>query len=1107
MKKSMIQRLGCLVASISFAFVGATAFADAWFTAKESKSSDLLTTGGTWTKDDASWDASTQTYNNFNTPLKFEATESKSNIASITTSVKFTAKDELTTEEIAGAKGGLAVLEAEDGSETNYWGVVSGAWVKLAGAKPDLTQAVTASISLFTVGKDASKKTYINYTIGSTPLTVGGNADILTEVDDASIQSVEYLGKCELASLSGATAAPYVAQGDDEKFYKTIAEAGNQAVTIVNATSYTPTATTIGSCNISDPDGFLTLNQGTLANVGLKVATVNGQVAIRPNFKSNNGDGTSAATAWEIGSAADLEAFRLGVNNNKFGGAGQYFKQTANIALTGVWEGIGKYGKDNAASSLNDFKAGAFQGTYDGGNNSITGLKLKSDFAQGTATNKYIGFFFSTYEATIKNAKFGIVNFGWDKGKEIDQDVGAGIVVGTAWNSTFENVEIIKGTETGTDEFYGTHAISAFVGYTTGTNLFTNCTNSIKLNENRDGSAKVGAFSACNQKNDPVLTFVNCVNKGDIYSTKGSYVAGFSAYNDGAAKFTNCSNKGNVTAGETGQIAQFAANNNGSATNLGGCSGLTTLIAVNKSGTDFNFATIAGEPAVATFVKNADLAAGNTYKVMAPIAAPAANIELAKGQTIAFDNALYPTFDATAKIVAAVPDSTKITSDPSGTVTTFTCAEKAKATVSITMTGATATVSVANGASVYEGTTITVTDTAAIKDYEAPIKVTINGVEQNSYTTTASDDSIAIEITATSKIVPIKPDPTLPEITVNKDDFPGMDIDAITTYLKEEQDNKLPGWVNYALGIGDNVKPQIGVDPKDESADAINILGNFNIKEGTGVEVKCTINGEEGEAIPVSGLNGTAKTFDVVVTVGGKTVVSKTIGANKVTTKADGERTLVSVPWSDGEKSLTLDKLFKTTHLLEGDLVEAYDTANDTYYKWAWTGSAWQKPEAAKKFLLGGSEIVQPSAEVYTVAPGQALWLTTTVAAEVIQLGDAPATFVGTTVAENQWGLVANPLSGVSKKLGAIVGEVTEGVTVQMEDSEGATHLYTYEGGEWGYNGYTKVEKTVRGKTTYVAVPAHIAEDPDIAPGKGFWFLNEGSSAATLDWNPESVAD
>lgn len=977
MKKSMIQRLGCLVASISFAFVGATAFADAWFTAKEA-GGDLLATGGTWSKDDASWDALTQTYNNFNTPLKFEATESKSNIASITTSVKFTAKDELTEEEIAGAKGGLAVLEAEDGSETNYWGVVSGAWVKLAGAEPDLTQAVTASISLFTVGKDENKKTYINYTIGSTPLTVDGNADILTDVADASIKSVEYLGKCELASLSGEIAAPYVAQGADQKFYKTISDAGNQAVTIVNATSYTPTATTIGSCNISDPDGFLTLNQGSLANVGLKVATVNGQVAIRPNFTSVAGDGTSAATAWEIGSTNDLAALKLGVANNKFGSKGQYFKQTVDIDMNNIaWEGIGIYKKYTPLEGQ-----AYFGGVYDGFGHEIKNLTFPT-----TGERNQQGLFRKVYSddcsAEIKNLT---VSVNYDASG--NAEAGAAAVVGVLSNAKITSV-------TAKGSIKGGHACSGIAGMINGNSVLTDVTNNVNVVGYVNGNAKAGGICNITQNKSDATDgqnisgtpkFIRCVNNGTIKGrnpTNG--IGGLVGYLDTPIEVEDCEMYGSYAktddSTESGKVGSiFGIKKTASVTMKGTNKAIATVVAGDASFRGLNFATVSGN--IATFVANDALAANGSYTVMAPIAAPAENISLSKGQTIAFDNSLYTPFKADGKIVADDPDSAKITTS-------------------------------GDNPKIYAWASKIVPITPDPSD---PIAKDL--------------PSIAVH------------DDVLKERGIDPDDSTAVTNYLLSTQANGQKGwvNYALG-IGDAAGV-DNT-PVLVDESTEANKIQINLGIDYEIDETSGCSAKIVKEGEEdgvqvsedGEIILTDETSTEVFKVKFVVTdKAGKeeTVVEKSVGIEKKTPENALE--IISVPFTDlaSDETVSIGNVLKAVNLTVGDKVYVYDAVKGENVAWqldgngAWTGDGsvslkpgdgiWleRKDTSKSVFAFGGFKTAAKSTEVkagnWAVVANPNLVgevnLNTAVIGEtgdqiVVETGAAPKTF---TYENGAWG-------------------------------------------------------------------------------------------------------
>ena len=235
-------------------------------------------------------------------------------------------------------------------------------------------------------------------------------------------------------------------------------------------------------------------------------------------------------------------------------------------------------------------------------------------------------------------------------------------------------------------------------------------------------------------------TVDSCTNNVNLTSTasnKAGGIAMITQNGSGKAIIRNCQNNGTTAgnANQKGGIVGYV----GVATTIDGCTdtagsapsilhnqGQTiTIQGVNKAPANvasyttsnnnpidgLDFALVDGN--VATFVKNADLAAGNTYKVMGPKAN--ATYELAaEGDTISFETSLAtPTYAITAGSgLKAVPET-------SGTVTTYTAA--ALSTVNVMVTGganATAAWTV-NGASVAsapatltEGDTYSVTYTA-----------------------------------------------------------------------------------------------------------------------------------------------------------------------------------------------------------------------------------------------------------------------------------------------------------------------------------------------------------------------------------------------------------
>lgn len=147
---------------------------------------------------------------------------------------------------------------------------------------------------------------------------------------------------------------------------------------------------------------------------------------------------------------------------------------------------------------------------------------------------------------------------------------------------------------------------------------------------------------------------------------------------------------------------------------------------------------------------------------------PAAEAEISDGKfLVKVDDAVLP---RGKKWVAPV--------DPE---TYWTIGAADYATLTITKTGATATVKVgeeeitAASATVYEGDVITVTDAAAEPDYEEPT-VTIKGAKQTSYTVVAGDigNTIAVVVTA---------EPA--EYTITFDTDGGKELDWVTFTVKD----------------------------------------------------------------------------------------------------------------------------------------------------------------------------------------------------------------------------------------------------------------------------------------------------------------------------------
>lgn len=157
---------------------------------------------------------------------------------------------------------------------------------------------------------------------------------------------------------------------------------------------------------------------------------------------SLSGSGTES-DPYQINNIGDLKLFRDTVNNAQTDGSnqytGKYVKLNADIDLSGEnWDPIGSMNGDH----------GAFKGIFDGGNHTISNLKVEKE-GQG------LGLFARTANATIKNLTLNNVTL-----TSTDNSNYAGGVVGNAFVTDFENVHV-----TGTVNISGRGYIGAIAGH------------------------------------------------------------------------------------------------------------------------------------------------------------------------------------------------------------------------------------------------------------------------------------------------------------------------------------------------------------------------------------------------------------------------------------------------------------------------------------------------------------------------------------------------------------------------------------------------------------------------------------------------------------------
>ena len=354
------------------------------------------------------------------------------------------------------------------------------------------------------------------------------------------------------------------------------------------------------------------------------------------------GEGT-AASPWQIPDLATLKALQAAVASNDVDCIRAHYRQTADIALDAAWPGIGvQNGKDlvlsENASDTATYDAGAFQGTYDGGNYTISNFQMVDGL-------DYCGLFNSVNGATIKNLKVSYKDGNFAKDMAAANDACGATFVGVAKASTLQNLTSLAGTVSCTKGFGG------IVGYLMAGSTVDSCTNNVNLTSTK--SNKAGGIAMITQTGTGTAVIRNCQNNGTT-TGNDNQKGGIVGYVGVATTIENCED----TAGSN---PSFLHHQTGTLTLSGVNKAPAGVKSYTKNATNIDgllFATVDGN--VATFVHNADLALGNTYKVMGPGAA----YEFATTGSITFDEALVtPTVTAPGMVLS---------SSTSDNVTTYT---------------------------------------------------------------------------------------------------------------------------------------------------------------------------------------------------------------------------------------------------------------------------------------------------------------------------------------------------------------------------------------------------------------------------------------------------
>lgn len=241
------------------------------------------------------------------------------------------------------------------------------------------------------------------------------------------------------------------------------------------------------------------------------------------------GDG-SEDNAYQISSAAELGymSYCLAKDWNNY--KNKYYKLTGDINLSAYkWIPMGS-------------DSGAFMGTFDGGDFSITNMKI--DLNGGAATDRFAGLFGKIDSATVRNVTIGDGSTVTAHYTGSSGPIGYGGVVGDASSSnTIENCH----SSASIAVTFSNDSLYAYAGGVVGyleKGIVKNCSNSGAVG----GTSVVAGGVAGGSGNMSAGTIQNCWNTGNItVNGSWSYAGGIVGDNYcSSSKVENCYNTGNI---------------------------------------------------------------------------------------------------------------------------------------------------------------------------------------------------------------------------------------------------------------------------------------------------------------------------------------------------------------------------------------------------------------------------------------------------------------------------------------------------------------------------------------------------------------------------------
>ena len=216
------------------------------------------------------------------------------------------------------------------------------------------------------------------------------------------------------------------------------------------------------------------------------------QTAIEEQWADRNG---TAAKPFVIRNYADLVALKTGVANGTI--TNQCFEQVADIDMAGEdpWTGIGAF-------EIRTAGAGAFEGSYDGGNYVISNVTFDQ--------HEYNGIFASVVGGVIKNLTVDVDGFA------ATTAFGGAAFAGVAANSYLTNL-VATGIIIGQSDTPCTHSAAGIAVRLEGSDVYA-CTNRCEIWSSKGKIGGIGAVGQSSSRN----YFTLCSNEGDIHSTKTS---------------------------------------------------------------------------------------------------------------------------------------------------------------------------------------------------------------------------------------------------------------------------------------------------------------------------------------------------------------------------------------------------------------------------------------------------------------------------------------------------------------------------------------------------------------------------------------------------------